>query len=79
MNRNRHFGVRWASDTLLSKRGRRRGLARAHVESTFWVALDWETYRTLTERAGLDADGYEEWLRMYYAAMLLPPIRAARS
>lgn len=72
MNRNRQYGVRWATDTLLSKRGRRRGLSRTHVESTFWVALDWETYRTLTERAGLDADGYESWLRTYYAAMLLP-------
>jgi len=72
MNRNRRYAVAWATDTLLSKRGRRRGLSRAHVESTFWVALDWETYRTLTERAGLDADGYERWLRTYYGAMLLP-------
>lgn len=72
MTRNRQYAVRWATDTLLSKRGRRRGLSRTQVESAFWVALDWETYRTLTERAGLDADGYEGWLRTYYAAMLLP-------
>ena len=72
MNRNRHYAVRWATDTLLAKRGRRRRLTRAQVESAFWVALDWATYRTLTEHAGLDDDGYERWLREYYAAILLP-------
>jgi AcrR family transcriptional regulator len=73
MNRNREYAVDWATATLLTKRGRRRGLRRSDVRSTFWVALDWGTYRTLTERAGLDADGYETWLRRYYAATLLPP------
>jgi hypothetical protein len=41
------------------------------VEATFWVALDWGTYRTLTAHAGLSAAGYEEWLRGYYASAFL--------
>jgi AcrR family transcriptional regulator len=71
MNRNRAFGVRWATETLLGKRGRKRGLTRQQVEATFWVALDWGTYRTLTEHAGLTPDQFEQWLRRYYAANLL--------
>lgn len=71
MTNNRRYAVIWAADTLLLKRGRRRGLTREDALTAFWVALDWETYRTLTERAGLDADGYERWLRAYYRAMLL--------
>ena len=72
MNDNRAHGVRWASKTLLRKPGRRPRLRRDHVESIFWVALDWGTYRTLTAQAGLDAAAYERWLRGYYAATLLP-------
>lgn len=75
MTRNREYAVRWAADTLFQKRGRRRGLTRDDATTALWVALDWETYRTLTERAGLDADGYEQWLRAYYRAMLLTAAR----
>jgi len=75
MNDNRAYGVGWATDTLLRKRGRRARLRRDHVESIFWVALDWGTYRTLTEHAGLDDNAYERWLRSYYAASLLPARR----
>jgi AcrR family transcriptional regulator len=71
MNRNRAFGVRWATETLLGKRGRKRGLTRQHVAATFWAALDWGTYRTLTEHAGLTSDQFEQWLRRYYTANLL--------
>jgi AcrR family transcriptional regulator len=71
MNENRAFGVRWATDTLLSKSGRRPGISRSDVEAAFWVALDWGTFRTLTEHAGLSSDAYERWLRAYYRAMLL--------
>ena len=39
----------------------------------FWVALDWATYRSLTDHAALDLDGYERWLVDYYGAILLPP------
>ena len=73
MNRNRRDAVDWATETLLGKRGRRRGLRRPRVAAAFWVALDWGTYRTLTDLAGLDDDGYEEWLRGYYAGLFLPP------
>lgn len=72
MNRNRAFGVGWACTTYLSKRGRRRGVTRSRAEPIFWVALDWGTYRTLTDHAGLDDDGYEAWLVAYYRATLLP-------
>ena len=75
MNENRAFGVDWATTTLLRKRGRRRGLTRRRAEPIFWVALDWATYRTLTEHAGLDDGDYEAWLRDYYTATLLPAAR----
>ena len=75
MNENRAFGVTWATTTLLRKRGRRRGLTRSRVEPIFWVALDWATYRTLTQHAFLADDDYEAWLRDYYAATLLPAAR----
>jgi hypothetical protein len=72
MDENRAFAVRWATRTLLAKRGRRRGLRRDAVAASFWVALDWAGFRTLTGRAGLTPDGYEAWLRSYYAAVFLP-------
>jgi AcrR family transcriptional regulator len=71
MNANRSFGVRWATDTFLAKPGRRRGLRRRNVEAIFWNALDWGTYRTLTEHAGLTPDEFERWLDSYYRATLL--------
>jgi AcrR family transcriptional regulator len=73
MNQNRRYAVEWATEAFLGKRGRRRGLRRPQVAAAFWVALDWGTYRTLTDLAGLDDDGYEDWLRRYYASLLLPP------
>lgn len=72
MNRNRSYGVEWATATLLGKRGRRRGLTAERARPIFWVALDWGTYRTLTGLGGLDDDGYEEWLAAYYRRLLLP-------
>jgi len=76
MNRNRRYAVDWATETFLRKRGRRRGLRRRQVASAFWVALDWGTYRTLIDLAGLDDDGYERWVRSYYTSLLLPPTGA---
>jgi hypothetical protein len=72
MARNRHYAVSWAADTYLKKSGRRRGLRRTQITSTFWVALDWATYRTLNTQARLNDDGYETWLSDYYRALLLP-------
>jgi len=71
MNRNRAYAVGWAASTLLAKPGRRPRLRRRLVEATFWVALDWATYRTLTAHAGLSPARYEEWLRDYYASTFL--------
>jgi AcrR family transcriptional regulator len=73
MNENRAYGVRWATDTLLTKPGRKARLTRKEIEQTFWVALDWGTYRTLTEHAHLNPAAYERWLQRYYGATLLPP------
>jgi AcrR family transcriptional regulator len=72
MNDNRATGVRWATQTLLAKPGRRPRMRPSHVEAVFWVALDWGTYRTLTQHAGLTDDAFESWLRTYYRATLLP-------
>ena len=71
MNDNRAFGVRWAASTLLAKPDARRDLTRGDVEAAFWVALDWGTYRTLTEHARLSANQYEAWLRWYYRSVFL--------
>lgn len=75
MNHNRRFAVRWATDSFVGKPGRRPGLSRAEVEAVFWVALDWATYRTLTDHARLNAAQYEKWLRSYYGSILLAPPR----
>jgi AcrR family transcriptional regulator len=78
MNANRSFAARWAAATLLSKPGRRAGLQRSDVEASFWVALDWSTYRSLTLTFGLSAAQFEAWLRRYYATSFLsqPPASA---
>jgi AcrR family transcriptional regulator len=71
MNDNRTYAVRWATKTLLSKPDRRHDLHRRDIEATFWVALDWATYRNLTQHAHLTANQFEHWLRRYYASTLL--------
>ena len=71
MNRNRTTGVRWAARIYAAKSGASPALDAADVETVFWVALDWATFRTVTSLAGRDADGFEAWLRGYYRALLL--------
>ena len=71
MNHNRTFAVRWATHTLLAKPGRRPELTRHQAVAAFWVALDWGTYRTLTEQAGLTPGQFQRWLRWYYHTTLL--------
>lgn len=71
MNDNRTYAVRWATKTLLSKPDRRYDLRKRHVEAIFWVALDWATYRTLTQHAQLSPSQFERWLRSYYTSTLL--------
>ncbi|HVA30637.1 MAG TPA: helix-turn-helix domain-containing protein [Gaiellaceae bacterium] len=71
MNRNRKHAVTWATTTYRQKPGRRCGLRPKQIATTFWVALDWGTYRTLTDHAGLDDNAYETWIHNYYRALLL--------
>jgi AcrR family transcriptional regulator len=71
MTANRLSGVRWATRTYLSKVGADATLKRAEVENTFWLALDWGTFRSMTDQRGLTVDGFERWLRGYYRRMLL--------
>ena len=40
------------------------------VETTFWLALDWGTYRSLTRERDMSPDTFERWLREYYRRML---------
>jgi AcrR family transcriptional regulator len=68
MNENRRYGVEWAARTLRDKPGVER-LDVDYVEQTFWVALDWGNYRTLTDHAGLSDDDYEHWILAYYLRM----------
>jgi len=71
MTTNRRTGVRWATKTLLAKRDADRSLSIREVEETFWIALDWGTYRTLAEHRRLSPDAFQAWLRRYYRRMLL--------
>jgi AcrR family transcriptional regulator len=71
MTRNRRSGVKWAARTLLAKPDADPTLELADVENTFWLALEWGTYRSMTDGGGLRAAGFETWLRGYYRRMLL--------
>jgi AcrR family transcriptional regulator len=71
MNENRRFGIRWATRTLLGKKGRDPALTPPETEAHFWVAFDWGTYRTLTTHAGLTPDEFQDWLAGYYRRVFL--------
>jgi AcrR family transcriptional regulator len=71
MNRNRAYAVNWAAAVLLTKEGRRHDLSEADAKSGFWVALDWGTYRTLTQHGGLSAKRFEAWLVDFYTRQFL--------
>jgi AcrR family transcriptional regulator len=70
MTDNRRFAVAWAAETLLAKPDALRHLERDDVEDVFWLALDWNTYRTLARDRGFLPDEFEAWLRRYYRGML---------
>lgn len=70
MTDNRRVGVGWATETLLAKHDAPPHLGRDYVENVFWIALDWNTYRTMTRDRGFLADEFEAWLRSYYRGML---------
>jgi len=71
MTANRLSGVRWATRTYMTKAGADASIKRTDVENTFWLALEWGTFRTMTEQHGLTANEFERWLRGYYRRMLL--------
>ncbi len=71
MTHNRRFGARWAARTLLQKPGTRPDLTLEEAEQIFVIAIDWSTYRTLTNELGLDSEHVRHWLRTYYRGMLL--------
>jgi AcrR family transcriptional regulator len=71
MTRNRHTGTRWATKTLRAKVDADRSLRARDITDTFWIALDWGTYRTLSEHRGMSAGAFQAWLRRYYQSMLL--------
>ena len=68
MTANRRYAVGWAARTLLAK-PLAPALGRKEVEETFWVGMDWRTYRSLTDERGLAASAFERWLRRYYRSM----------
>lgn len=70
MNDNRRYAVRWAARTVSVKPGFNRELSRRDVETVFWIALGWETYRLLIEHVGLTSRGFERWLRSHYRQLL---------
>ena len=71
MTANRLSGVRWATRTYIAKPGADRSIKRSEIENTFWLALEWGTFRSMTDQHGLTADQFERWLRGYYRRMLL--------
>ena len=72
MTESWRFGVHWSAEVLLRKSGVRADLTLREVESTFMIAIDWNTYLTLTTKSDMSP---EEARRVGHA--LLPP-HAAR-
>ena len=71
MLHNRRFGARWAAETLLRKPGAPADLTLEEAERVFVLAIDWGTYRTLTDELGLSPDAARAWIERYYRRMLL--------
>jgi hypothetical protein len=71
MLHNRRFGARWAAETLLQQPGTPTDVTVEEAERVFLVAIDWGTYRTLTDELGLTPDAARDWLENYYRRMLL--------
>src|SRR3954469_1753781 len=71
MTANRLSGVRWATRAYMSKAGADARIKRTDVENTFWLALEWGTFRSMTDQHGLSVDQFERWLRGYFRRMPL--------
>jgi AcrR family transcriptional regulator len=65
------FGVRWSAEVLLRKPGVRADLTLREVEATFLIAIDWNTYLTLTTTGDMSPEEVQEWVTRYYGRMLL--------
>ena len=65
------FGARWLAGVLLRKPGVRADLTLREAEETFLVAIDWNTYRTLTTRGDMRPEDVQAWVARYYRRMLL--------
>jgi AcrR family transcriptional regulator len=68
---NGRFGAHWAAETLLQKPGTPRDVTVEEAERVFLIAIDWGTYRTLTDELGLTPAAARDWLENYYRRMLL--------
>jgi AcrR family transcriptional regulator len=66
------FGARWLAEVLLRKPGVRADLTLREAEETFLIAIDWNTYRTLTTRGAMSPEDVRTWVARYYRRMLLP-------
>jgi AcrR family transcriptional regulator len=65
------FGARWLSEALLRKPGVRADLTLREAEETFLIAIDWNTYRTLTRKDDIGPEDFQAWVMRYYRRMLL--------
>jgi AcrR family transcriptional regulator len=65
------FGARWLADVVLGKPGVRADLTLREAEETFLVAIDWNTYRTLTAKGDMRQEDVEAWVMRYYRHLLL--------
>jgi AcrR family transcriptional regulator len=61
---------RWA-EILLDKPGVRPGLTVREAQETMLTGTDWNTYRTLTTKAGMTPGEVQAWVTRYYRTMLL--------
>jgi AcrR family transcriptional regulator len=71
MTHNRRFGASWAAKILLARPGVRAGLTLAQASRHFLVAIDWATWRTLSDELGLTERQVRAWLTEYYRQMFL--------
>ncbi len=71
MTENWRYGGHWAAQLALHKTGIRTDLTLNDAEQIFLIATDWGTYRTLTTKLALTAEGAQAWILHYYQHMLL--------
>jgi hypothetical protein len=65
------FGACWLAEVLLRKPGVRADLTLREAEETFLIAIDWNTYRTLTTKGDMGPKEVQAWATRYYRRMLL--------